>query len=204
MNHVDRIEALSKERYLVCLADGRSFPLYRKELDQFGIREGEPIAPECEAQIFQELLPKRAKLCAMNYLQHMDRTERQLRKKLDGLHYPEEIAQQAVDYVKSYRYIDDVRYAAHYIECQRESRSLRRIEQDLYQKGISREDFQEALSQSDAPDEERQIRAWLEKKHYSGEQAERGETERMIRFLLRRGYGLSAIKRVLKDDILSE
>ena len=201
MDYVDRIEALSGGRYLVRLGDGRSFPLYKKELDEYGIREGEPLAPERETQILQELLPKRAKLCAMNYLQHMDRTEQQLRKKLSGLFYPEEIAQQAVAYVKSYRYIDDVRYAAHYIECHRESRSLRRIEQDLYQKGISREDFQEALSQSETPDEEHQIREWLEKKHYSGEQAERSETERMIRFLLRKGYSLSAIRGALQVEM---
>lgn len=204
MNCVDRIEALSGGRYLVCLEDGRCFPLYRKELDEYGIREGETLAPECETRIFQELLPKRAKLCAMNYLQHMDRTEQQLRKKLRGLFYPEEIIDQAVAYVKSYRYIDDVRYAAHYIECQRENRSLCRIEQDLYQKGISREDVQEALSQSETPDEERQIRAWLEKKHYSGEQAERSETEKMIRFLLRRGYRLSSIQRILRADAFIE
>lgn len=201
MSLIDRVEALSGGRYLVCLEDGRSFPLYKKELDEYGVCEGEPLAPERETKILQELLPKRAKLCAMNYLRHMDRTEQQLRKKLSGLFYPEEIAEQAVAYVKSYHYIDDVRYAAHYIECQRENRSLRRIEQDLYQKGISREDFQEALAQSETPDEERQIREWLEKKHYSAEQADRSETDRMIRFLLRHGYELSAIRRVLRDDM---
>ncbi len=196
MSYVDRIEALSGGRHLVCLADGRRFPLYKKELDQFRIHEGETLAPECEAQIFQELLPKRAKLCAMNYLQRMDRTEQQLRRKLGELSYPEDIAEQAVDYVKSYHYIDDVRYARNYIEYRKASKSLRRLEQELYQKGISQEAMEAALNQSDTPDEERQIRGWLEKKHFSSE-ADRKETDRMIQFLLRRGYQLSAIRRVM-------
>lgn len=198
MSFVERIEALSGGRCLVRLEDGRSFPLYKKELEQFGICEGEALAPEREAEIFGELLPRRAKLCAMNYLQRMDRTEYQLRRKLDELSYPEEIAGQAVAYVKSYHYIDDVRYAVNYIECRKESKSVRLMEQELYQKGVSQEDVQEAIRQVDAPDEEQQIRDWLEKKHYSGEQAERSETERMIRFLLRKGYQLSSIRRVIQ------
>lgn len=196
-SYVDQVEALSGGRCLVCLEDGRSFPLYKKELDQFGIREGEALAPERGEEIFKELLPKRAKLCAMNYLQHMDRTEQQLRRKLAELSYPEEIAEQAVAYVKSYHYIDDVRYALNYIESKKENKSMRLMEQELFQKGVSQEDIQAALSQIDAPDEERQILAWLEKKHYSAEEADRSETERMIRFLLRKGYQLSAIRKTM-------
>lgn len=200
MSLVERVESLSGGRYLVSLEDGACFPLYKKELDQFGVCEDEILAPEHETTILQEILPRRAKLCAMNYLQHMDRTEQQLRKKLADLFYPEDIAEQAVAYVKSYHYIDDVRYAVNYIECKKESSSIRRLEQELYQKGVSHESFEQALQQIDTPDEEQQIRDLLEKKHYSGEEADRGETERMIRFLLRRGYQLSAIRRVMRDD----
>ncbi len=196
-SYVDKVEELSGGRCLVSLEDGRSFPLYRKELEQFAIREGEALAPGYEAEILGELLPRRAKLCAMKYLQRMDRTEQQLRRKLSELSYPEEIAEQAVAYVKGYHYIDDVRYAVNYIEYKKENKSMRLLEQELYRKGVSQEDFQEALRQIETPDEEQQIRDWLEKKRYSGEQADRGETERMIRFLLRRGYQLSSIRRVM-------
>lgn len=197
MSYVDKVEGISGGRCLVSLEDGRSFPLYKKELEQFGICEGEELTPEHEEEIFRELLPKRAKLCAMNYLQHMDRTERQLYRKLGELSYPEEIAEQAVAYVRSFHYIDDVRYAVNYIESKKDSKSMRMLEQELYQRGVSQEDFQEALQQIETPDEEQQIQEWLEKKHYSVEQADRGETERMIRFLLRRGYQLSSIRRVM-------
>ena len=48
MSYVDKVEGLSGGRYLVSLEDGRSFPLYKKELEQFGICEGEEFAPEHE------------------------------------------------------------------------------------------------------------------------------------------------------------
>ncbi len=204
MGLIDRIETLSGGRCLVCLESGCSFPLYKKELKEFGICEGGAFAPELETRILGELLPRRAKLCAMNYLQRMDRTEQQLRAKLAELSYPEDIAEQAVAYVKSFHYIDDVRYAVNYIECRKSGKSLRRLEQELYQRGVSPGDFQEALQQTDTPDEERQIRDLLVKKHYSAGQADRSETERTIRFLLRRGYPLPAIRKAMQEDMEGE
>lgn len=196
---VVRIDRLAGERVLVVLEDGTGFPLYRKELDQFAIREGEELEPGASARIFGELLPKRARACAMNYLLHMDRTEQQLRRKLQELGYPRQAAEQAVEYVRSFHYLDDVRYAVNYMTGHSEDRSLHRMEQELYQRGISRESFEKALLQVETPDEEQQIRKLLEKKHYSGAEADRKETERITRFLLGRGYRMSAIQHVLLD-----
>lgn len=199
VRRVERTEPLSGDRTLVMLEDGTGFPLYRKELDEFAVCEGRPLAPRMQEKIFRELLPKRARLCAMNYLQHMDRTEQQLRRKLQECCYPEEIAEQAVEYVRGYHYIDDVRYAVNYMTSHAEGKSLCRMEQELGRRGVSRESFQEALQQMEPPDEEGQIYRLLEKRHYSGAEADRSETERTIRFLLRRGYSMSAIQHVLLD-----
>lgn len=198
MSLVCSVEPLSGGRFRVSLEDGVSFPLYGKELEQFGIREGEELSGEAEAQILGELLPRRAKLCAMNYLQRSDRTEQQLRRKLGELLYPDDAVEQAVAYVRDFHYIDDVRYAENYIESKKDSMSLRRIEQELYARGVSRESFEAAALAAEVPDEERQIAAWLEKKHFSA-LAQRSERDRMIRFLLRRGYSMPAIQRVLLD-----
>jgi regulatory protein len=198
MRQISEIRKLTGGRYLVVLEDEFSFPLYGKELDAFGIREEEMLQEVAEREILQEILPKRAKLCAMHFLQSSDRTEQQLRRKLEALFYPEEIIGQAVDYMKRYHYIDDVRYAVNYMEYRRDSRSLRQMEQELYQKGISREVFCKAAEQIETPDEEQQIRQWLLKKRYLGETADRKETERIYRFLMRRGYTSSAVQRVMR------
>ncbi len=197
MKQVCELRKLTGGRYLVVLEDDSFFPLYGKELEEFGIHEDGPLREEVLLKILQELLPKRAKLCAMHFLQSSDRTEHQLRRKLVSLFYPEGIVDEAVAYVKRFHYIDDVRYAVNYMEYRRDSKSMRQMEQELYQKGISRESFLEAAQQIDVPDEEEQIRKWLVKKNYSGTSADRKEKERMYRFLLRKGYGASRIQRVL-------
>lgn len=198
MQQISRIEKLTSGRYRVTLEDETSFPLYGKELAAYGIEEGADLAQEVYEEIMTELLPKRAKQRALYLLQSMDRTEHQLRQKLELCEYPPEIVDEAVEYVRSYHYIDDLRYARTYIEYHKESRSRKRLEQDLYQKGISREDVQLALEEAEGPDEESQIAAWVEKRKFQPESANRKETDRFFQFLLRKGYSTAAIWRVLR------
>ncbi len=68
---------------------------------------------------------------AMGLLQHMDRTEWELRSKLEQAGFSEEAVEAAIQYVAGYHYIDDKRYAKRFVEIYRESRSMRRIRQDL-------------------------------------------------------------------------
>lgn len=204
MRQIYEIRKLTGGRYLVALETGEQFPLYGRELDEFGIHEDGELREQDLDRIMRDILPKRARLCAMHFLEHMDRTEHQLRKKLAALFYPDDIINDAVEYVKKYRYIDDVRYAVSYIEYRKADKSMRQLEQELLLKGISRETFQAAADQIEFPGEEHQIRQWLNKKHYSGEQADRKETDRMYRFLLRKGYSSSAISRVMRTLDLYE
>lgn len=52
----------------------------------------------------------------------------------------------------------------------------------------------------EAPDEEQQIRQWIMKKRFDAETADRQERDRLIRFFLRRGYGMAVIQRVLRGS----
>ena len=198
MHRISEIEKLSTGRYRITLDDGLQFPLYGKELGQYGIEVDAALPKEVYLQIMLELLPARAKKKALHLLERMDRTEQQLRTKLTEGGYPPEIVEQTLEYVRSFHYIDDVRYARTYIEYRKASRSLRQMERELYQKGISKADFQEALEEMETPDEEEQIRQWMEKKRFDAKTAGRQERDRFIRFLLRRGYGMAAIQRVLR------
>lgn len=200
MRQISRLDKLTSGRYLVTLEDGMSFPLYGKELAVFGIEAEGVLQENAYQEIMLHLLPDRAKRKAMYLLQEMDRTEHQLREKLKAGHYPEEIVEEAVEYVRSYHYIDDIRYAQSYMEYRKESRSVKCLEQELYRKGISREDFAAALEQIELPDEERQIRQWIEKKRFDVETADRKERERFMRFLLRKGYRMEAICRILCES----
>lgn len=204
MRQISEIRKLTGGRYLVVLDDGICFPLYEKELHEYNIHEEEYLMESVFQEIMEEVLPKRAKLRAMHLLEKMDRTEYQLRMKLQEMSYPEEIVTEAIAYVKKYRYVDDLRYAISYMEYRRESKSLRQLEQELYQKGISKEIFQEAAEQLEEPNEEQQILQLLQKKHYQPGVTEQKEKDRIFRFLLRRGYNISAVRHAMQEDSLYE
>lgn len=199
MRQISRIEKLTSGRYRIVLEDETYFPLYAKELAEYGIEEHASLSEEAYEEIMRDLLPKRARMRALYLLQAMGRTEAQLRQKLSSSHYPPEIVNDAVEYVRGYHYIDDVRYAVSYLESRKESRSRRQLELELYRKGISREDLAAAFEQLEWSDEAKQILAWAEKKGFDPQAADRRETERFYRFLLRRGYELSAIRRAFSD-----
>lgn len=198
---VTRIEEVSRSRSRVCLEESFAFVLYKGELRLYGIREGEELEEEAYRQIMEELLPKRATLWCMNLLKSRPYTERQLRDKLEQGGYPQSCADRALEYVKSYHYVDDERYAQDYIENQQEKKSRRIIEQDLLRKGISRELIEEAFfcqqELGNGPDEERLARQWLEKKHFDSERADYKERQKMAAFLYRKGIAGATIRRVL-------
>ena len=185
MHQISEIEKLSSGRYYITLDDGLQFPLYGKEMGKYGIEVNEVLSEEAYLEIM---------------LERMDRTEQQLRTKLTEGGYPSEIVEQTLEYVKGFHYIDDVRYARTYMEYRKTGRSLRQMERELYQKGISRADFQKASEEMEAPDEDQQVRQWIMKKRFDAETADRQERDRLIRFLLRRGYGMAVIQRVLRGS----
>lgn len=197
MRRILGIETLGGGRFLVQTEEGDAFPMYKGELRHYGIREGEELGEESFREIMEELLPNRAKKKALHLLERLDRTETQLRQKLTELRYPKEIVEEAVSYVKSFHYIDDVRYARQYIESRRERESIRQMRMALLQKGIAGEILDGVLQDTEPPDEEKQIRRWMEKRQYDPEAADEKERARMYRFLLRKGYSCENIRNLL-------
>ncbi len=175
--------------------------LYKGELRTFQIREEGELSDADYAKITEEILPKRAILRAMNLLQKKQFTVQELRQKLTDGGYPEAIAEQALSYVASYHYTDDVRYAEDYIRYHAADRGRRRLELELSRKGVSQEDFETAWAQCQElgilDDEQEQILLLLEKKQYSPD-LELRERERIFAFLLRRGFSPEAVRRAMK------
>lgn len=198
---ITEITALAGGRYKIEVDGEYRFVLYRGELNAYHIRAGEQIPHEFLEEILSEILPKRAKLRSMNLLKSREYTEYQLREKLRQGMYPESVIDEAIEYLKSYRYLDDRRYVKDYIVYYSESRSRGRIEQDLLRKGIHRglirTVYEEDLGEEKLPDEILLIKKLLEKKNYHGESADYQEKQKMRTFLYRKGFSADNIEKIL-------
>lgn len=201
---VTQIVELSRSRSKVYIEQEFAFVLYKGELRLYHIREGEEIDEKDYHTIMEEVLPKRAKLRAMNLLKNREYTTWQLRTKLTQGYYPESVIQQALDYVASFHYTDDLRYAVDFITCHENARSHRRIEQDLMTRGIAREVIARAWleweEQGGAQDEQGMIQRLLEKKHYDPQNTDHKEQQRLFAFLMRKGFQPDQIRRALRMD----
>ena len=168
---VTQIIELSKNRSKVYIDQEFAFVLYKGELRLYNITVEHEVKDEDYAEIMNTVLPKRAKLRAMNLLQKRTYTEKQLRDKLKEGFYSEEIIEDTISYVKSFHYVDDEQYALDYLTYYEGSKSMRQMEMDLYKKGISKETYRQALvlweENGGKQDEQEMIRSLLEKKHYS-------------------------------------
>lgn len=198
---VTQISEESRSRLRVYIDGQFAFVLYKGELRRFHIKEGQEIPVQSYQEITTELLPKRVKLRCMNLLQARDYTRKQLEDKMRQGDYAQEYIDEAIDYVSSYGYIDDLRYARDYIEYHLDSRSRIRIETDLMRKGIDsdtiRQAFEELNELGVEQDEAGMIDDLLRKKKYCAETATRQEQQKMYGFLYRRGFHADAIAKAL-------
>ena len=112
---VTEYKELGKGRIELCLNESIRFCLYRKEASAFHLKEASELTEEEYQQLIHEVIGKRATKRAMHILERQERTEYQLREKLLQNGYPEESIEDAIDYVKHYHYVDDLRYAKTFI-----------------------------------------------------------------------------------------
>lgn len=204
---ITKVVKLSKARSKVYLNDEFAFVLYKGELRRFEIEEGKEISVEDYEEISNVIIPRRAKLRCMNLLMKKDYTQFKLHEKLRN-DYKDSDIEEAIAYLKSYGYLDDKRYATDYVAYHMERKSRMQMESDLYKRGIEKDLIQEALSTSIVDYENQEIeliQKWLLKKRYAQEAATIVETQKLIRFLLCKGFSISNIKKVIyHTDFLEE
>ena len=126
----------------------------------------------------------------------MDRTEWQLRDKLAAKGFSEEAVEGAVDYVKSFHYLDDYRYAVHFVELHYEQRSRQRMRQDLYQRLVPEEYIDLAL-ESICENDDVALQEALRKITKGETEYSYEEKQKIAGKLYRKGFRLGDIKRVL-------
>ena len=115
---------------------------------------------------YQEQQQARRK--ALRLLEHMDRTERGLADRLKQAGFSEKATEDAVSYVRELGYINDERYAFHYIMYRIHNKSRQKIFQELQQKGVDRQTIQSAWEEAEeleTPDEHALLVSLIEKKY---------------------------------------
>lgn len=163
-------------------------------LDKDSFFEVDDTEEKSEKEIKDEI--RRAKLRALHLLTAMDRTEAQLREKLQAS-YCEETVETAIEYVKSFGYLDDERYVRVYIESKSRSKSRKQIEQELiFRKGVSKEAVDRGFENAEVADVSEVILKYIQKKRIDPKNCDYEQKQKFFAYMMRKGFRIEDLKMV--------
>ncbi|MBR3096211.1 MAG: regulatory protein RecX [Clostridia bacterium] len=162
-----------------------------------GLYENMELDDEALTSLQREVNARRAFNKASDLLSRRDHSEKELREKLRQKGFSEG-ADEAIERLRGYGYVDDARFAARYAaELQRVKHyGKKRIEQELFRKGVDRAVIAETLEglTFDADD----LVSLIERKYAGRLGTEKGVSQ-TVAALQRRGYGYREIKDALEQ-----
>lgn len=206
---ITELKLVEKNKWLVSFEDSFTFPLYRQDLRHYRLEEGAEIKEEIFLDIRNEVVLRRAKKKAITCLERMDRTELEVRNKLSEADYPSDVIEDAIAWLYSFHYLDDSRYAKHYISRRFLVKSKKELQLQLHRKGISKELFEEAMEE--CIDEQQTlngeeefitpelaaIKRFVDRKCKNVSEISELEQKKIVQSLIRKGFHISDIQKIL-------
>ena len=139
---------------------------------------------------------------AVDALSRREYSRRELgRKLLQGLLEGEarEDITAALDKLEGLGLLSDERYAEAKIRACAGRMGDSRLKRELRMSGVSDEAIEEAMAALEEPEEVRALRIWS--RRWSEPPKDWKEREKMVRYLATRGFGMSAIQKVLRGEV---
>ncbi|MDY5578059.1 MAG: regulatory protein RecX [Lachnospiraceae bacterium] len=200
---VAEIIPIDKKKSKIVIAGMEPFSLYNGEIRRYGISEGDDLPESIYQNIVEEVLKKRVKERTLYLLKDRDRAENDIRMKLKRGYYPQEVIDYGIEFLKKYGYVDDRRYVENYIHENQRRKSRQLITQSLILKGISKDMIREVFDSMEETQQENQeqqmIYRLLEKKKYDYGQTDYKEKNKIMAFLVRKGFEMEDIQYCMKN-----
>ena len=191
---IERLEASKhkKGRVLVFLEDGACLKITEQELLDFGLRAGDELDETTLARLKEAAGVSNVKATAADLIDKRAMSRASLEKKLKEKGASEAEARYAAEWLEAIGAINDADYAALLVRhCADLGYGPARTREKLYEKGVPRELWDEALDQ--LPDNGEQIDRFLQSK-LRGRMPDEKEKKRLTDALLRRGYSWGDVK----------
>ncbi len=171
-------------------------------LADLGIYDGMSVDGVDLDELKDKICKRRAYNKAVDLLSRRDHSKKELTDKLVAKGHGE-YACYAAEKLERYGYLDDRRFASLFANelIRLKSYGKRRVEQELYRKGIDREIISDVLSECDFPTEN--LTVLIERKYLKYLSDEKG-INKTVNALLRLGYSYSQIKDAIKELINRE
>ena len=191
---VERVEASKhkKGRVLVFLGDGACLKITEQELLDFGLRSGDELDEVTLKRLKEAAGVSNTRAAAADLIGKRAMSRRDLERKLQEKGASETEARYAAEWLEAIGALNDAEYAAalvrHY---SRLGYGPARVREKLYEKGVPRELWEDALEE--LPADGGQVDAFLRSK-LRGRTPDEKEKRRLTNALLRRGFPWGEVK----------
>ncbi len=195
-------------RYTVTLDDGRRLRMEQSTVGEFALYPGRELTAEELDQIRAANQRASAKARAVRIVSATNVSKKDLERRLVQKGETPELASEAVQWLTELNLLDDLETARQLAQsAARKGYGAARIRQILYQKGIDRQLWDEAMEELPEPDDA--IDRFLQSR-FKGEKPDERETKRAVDALLRRGHRWADIRSAIArytdalNDIMEE
>ena len=191
---IDRIEASKHKRgrVLVFLEDGACLKITEQELLDFGLRAGDELDKPTLDRLKEAAGVSNVKATAADLIGKRAMSRRDLERKLREKGASEAEARYAAEWLEAIGAINDADYAALLVRhCAQLGYGPARIRDKLYEKGVPRELWEDALDT--LPDQSEDVDRFLRSK-LRGELPDGKEKKRLTDALLRRGFSWGDVR----------
>ena len=188
----------SNEATVIC--NDCSYRITVHDLDVIGIEEGDEI----EEDVIESLTMAVDRLAcikkAFDFLSYGDLSEKQLRDKLCRKFNKELSADVAALFVER-GYVNDARLAERYAETFYEFKNMGigKIKNELYRRGISREDIENAVAKYELDDQTERIKEFINKKYDVDKMDDIKYRQKVYAGALRAGFSGSDVGDVIRN-----
>lgn len=187
-----------KNRIRISIDGSFAFWIYNRDIRNYPIlkkfQPEQEIKQEELQMVYQEILLPRAKETALRLLEHHDRSEVEIRKKLKEKEFPEEIFDKIIQYLYEYHYLNEERLVRSYLLENSANKSKRVLILKLREKGISEKTIQTIMEEEEYEGNTAAFCAL--KKKLKGKRAEElswNEKQKTNAYLYRKGFSQDEI-----------
>jgi len=192
------LDGQNHEASVICA--GTSFLITQSDLELLDISEGDDIDEEkfeqlCEAKTRLACIKK-----ALNHLSYGDMSAKKLGDKLCAK-FDKNVVSDVIELLKKRKYLNDTELSARFAESFYSYKlwGPLRIKNDLFSRGFSKEDIEQACAFLDDIDHRENIEKIIRKKFGNDNEKIITQRQKVFAFLYRRGYAYSDITDVINS-----
>lgn len=203
MNKITNIETQKRneERVNIYIDNEFAFACYKEIVYKEGLKKDMEVELERLRKIIEEEEFLKCKNSALRIVEKTYKTEKEMIDKLLQKGYEGIIIEKTIAFLKEYNFLNDEKYSLMYARDKSKIQGKNKIKYSLMKKGIDKDTIENTLESMDNSVEEETAYNLAIKKYRILSKKENDKyklNQKLIRFLLGKGYDYGLIKNVIK------